>query len=207
MRADDPRRLDVRDQRRHRRCRRWRRGRVRRRHAHAVALPAAARRREPAAPDLARGRLLQRDALPPQRAVAADSRRHALGRPRAVRRLERDRAPHPQQREHVGAVVRRRSRARRRLRRHHLGQGARLRLWRSRVRATATRRPGLRVDRGLDVRARGRRGLPHDDPLLPAARAHSGRRPLRRHAARPCAVGADLRRHLWPGACDRAAVT
>ena len=87
---------------------RWRRGRVRRRHAHALALPAAARRREPAAPDLARGRLLQRDALPPQRAVAADSRRHALGRPRAIRRLERDRAPHPQQREHVGAVVRRR---------------------------------------------------------------------------------------------------
>ena len=128
-----------------------------------------------------------------------DSRRHGLDRSRALRRLDRDRAPHPQQREHVGAVVRRRARARRRLRGHHLRQGTRLRVRQSRVGAAAAGRPSLLVGRGRDVRDRGRRGLPDDDSLLPGARAHAGRRPLLRLAPGACQVGADLRRPLRPG--------
>ena len=87
-----------------------------------------------------------------QRAVTADSRRHAFGRPRAIRRLERHRAPHAQQREHVGAVVRRRTRARRRLR-GHISVKAQPSPLATRARPTTTGRPGLRVHRWRDVRA------------------------------------------------------
>ena len=98
----------------------------------------------------------------------------SIGRERFVGST-RDRAPHAQQREHVGAVVRRRDRARRRLRGHHLRQGTRLRVRQSRVGRAAAGRPSLLVARGRDVRDRGRRGLPDDDSLLPAR--PSSRRP------------------------------
>ena len=86
----------------------------------------------------------------------------SIGRERFVGST-RDRAPHPQQREHVGAVVRRRSRARRRLRGHHLRQGTRLRVRRSRVggaaagRAEPAPRSRVRRSRSRTTRATERR--------------------------------------------------
>ena len=119
--------------------------------------------------------------------TTADSRRHALDRPRAFRRLERDRAPHAQQREHVRAVVRRRSRARRRLRGHHLRQGTRLRVRRSRVRAAApgravsARRSRARRSRSRTTRATGRRfaspSRPSSRRPAPASPSRSRRMP------------------------------
>ena len=176
------------------------RGRVRRRHPDALALPAAARRREPAAPDLSRRRLLQRDPLPAQRAdthASPQTRSRSVVSASSARRVTEHLTLSNESMSELSFAVELELAADFAdiisVKAHDFAFGDP---------ESAAPLPAERACsslEGCDLRDRGRRGLPNDDSLLPGARAHAGRRPLLRLAPGACQVGADLRRPLRPG--------